>query len=798
MIKHDLKIAWRNLWNNKSFSLLNILGLTLGFAGFILSYQFINRESSYDKWNPNYDRIYQVGLEANGEYSVDMLPSMAQTLKDNFPEIQYAGRKIDFTWGIYPLFGESTVNIKKALAIDSSLARIFQIESKNGPLYKNAEQNEANLIKEPIAKLLFKEYQDFSEPKKVPALSLAMGVHDTFYGLIQERKLSIIDGDVLYIRKIDTEEEGNPYLVQTFIQVKKGTDIDQLTSKINDLFTNKFSKKERIQSSAFAKGKVYLDPLQNLYLKPKAGSNTNYLIVWILAVLSITILVLACANFANMMMAKANQRLKELAIKKILGSSRFALIRQLLLEVLILTSFSAILSFVLLIITGNSLQNWFNDDLMSYILNIQTLGQLLIGILVCTLISGIYPAISLSGFNSVRLLKGNNLSLGMNNRLRNILIISQFIIAIIFVTGMFVVRQQVNFMKDSDKGFEPSQVINFIGVSMYYDNKVDGTFYDFKQRLLQNPSIISASRATTIPGARELPPQFEFNYNTEKQDLDHVGIDPEFFQTLNINFLSGGNSPSMDKLITDSAKHYAVINEAAAKAWNIDNPIGNTIAGCDANFEIVGVVQNSIAYGFENKVKPTIYSYKDECGKGRFKTAFIVKTAVGKTEDAIKTMEKEWLKNPAAESLPLDYEFMDQSYASLQKKQIELQKAFNGFTLLAVIVACLGLFSMSAYQVSIKRKEMSIRKVLGASIASIFFQLNKPFFKIFIIGTVIAVPIAYLLIESWLNNFAYHIEIKFWYFGLAILSILLILFITVFFQSLKAATENPVDSLRDE
>lgn len=317
MIEHDLKIAWRNLRNNKSFSLLNILGLTLGFAGFILSYQFINRESSYDKWNPNYDRIYQVGLEANGEYSVDMLPSMAQTLKDNFPEIQYAGRKIDFTWGIYPLFGESTVNIKKALAIDSSLARIFQIESKNGPLYKNAEQNEANLIKEPIAKLLFKEYQDFSEPKKVPALSLAMGVHDTFYGLAQERKLSIIDGDVLYIRKIDTEEEGNPYLVQTFIQVKKGTDIEQLNSKINDHFTNTFSKKARIQSSAFAKGKVYLDPLQNLYLKPKAGSNTNFLIVWILGVLSITILILACANFANMMMAKANQRLKELAIKKI-------------------------------------------------------------------------------------------------------------------------------------------------------------------------------------------------------------------------------------------------------------------------------------------------------------------------------------------------------------------------------------------------------------------------------------------------------------------------------------------------
>ncbi|OYD47044.1 hypothetical protein CHU00_02980 [Sphingobacterium cellulitidis] len=798
MMNHDIIIAWRNLWKNKVFSFLNILGLTLGFAGFILSYQYINRETSYDKWNPNYDRIYQVGLEANGEYSVDMLPSFAQTLKDNFPEIEYAGRKVDFTWGNYPLFGESTVYIKKVLAIDSSLARIFQFENKNGPLYKNAEQNEANLIKEPIAKLLFKEYKDFSEPKKVPALSLAMGVHDTFYGLVQERELSIIDGDVLFIRKIETEEEGNPHLAQTFIQVKKDADIEQLTSKINDLFTSKFSKKERIQSSAFANGKVYLDPLQNLYLQPKAGSNTNYLIVWILGVLSVIILVLACANFANMMMAKANQRLKELAIKKILGSSRFALIRQLLLEVFILTSFSAILSFFMIFIAGNALQKWFNDDLLKYILNYETVGQLLVGILVCTLISGIYPAISLSGFNSVKLLKGNNLSFGMNNRLRNSLMIAQFIIAIIFVTGMFVVRQQVNFMRETDKGFEPSQVVNFIGVAMYYDNKLDGSFYDFKQRLLQDPSIESVARATNIPGSRELPVQFQFNNNNEKHDLDHVGIDPEFFQTLNMNFLVGGDNLSMSKLVSDSSKHYAVINEAAAKAWNLENPIGATIQGCDANFEIIGVVKNSIAYGFENKVNPTIYSYKDECAKGRFKSALIVKTAEGKTEVAIQTVKREWLKNPAAEALPLDYEFMDQNYARLQIKQIQLQKAFNGFTLIAVIVACLGLFSMSAYQVSIKRKEMSIRKVLGASVHSIFYQLNKPFLIIFIIGTVIAVPIAYLLIGSWLNNFAYHIEIKFWYFGLAVLSLLLIIFITVSFQSFKASNENPVNSLRDE
>lgn len=797
MNNNDWKIAWRNLRKSGVFSFLNILGLTLGFTGFILSYQYINRETSYDRWNPNYEKIYQIGLEANGQFTTEILPSFAGLLMEKFPEIRYAGRKIDFSVGNYPLFGKNTVYIRDAIILDSAAARIFQIESNSGALYKQAEQKEASLIKEQYARLLFEDYEDFSEPKSVPVLSVTLGVSETFYGIAKERKLSHIDGDVIFIKEIETEEQGSPFLSQTYIQVKEGTDIDLLTEKTNALFAQDIAQKERIENSSFAHGRVYLDPFANLHLRPKAGSNANYLVIWALGVLSVVILALACANFANMMMAQAHQRLKELAIKKILGSTRLMLVRQLLLEVFMLTLGAAILSYIILLITGNSLQKWFNDDLNHYIQTPRTFIQLMTGVAVCTLLSGIYPAISLSGFKTIDLLNGHSGGVGKSHVFRNGLLVVQFTMAITFVTGMLVVRQQMRFMQETEKGFEPAQVVNFIGVGMYYDSKADGKFGDFKQRLLQDPNIESVTAATNIPGSKVQPPQFQFSYANQNYDIDHVGIDQDFFQTLGID-MTWGHDISLPQLLNDSTKHYAVVNEAFLDEMNLINPIGSSVSGCHVNFEVIGVVKNSKAYGFENRVQPTIYSYKDECAKGRFKSTLLVRSAPGKTEQAIEAVEKEWALNPAAEDLPLDYEFMDQNYAKLQEKQQELQKAFNGFTMLSVVIAGLGLFSMSTYQVTKRRKEMSIRKVLGASIHTLFLQLNKSFFNIFFFGAIMAVPICYLIITPWLNNFAYHIEIRWWYFAIAAVSVLILFLLSVSYQSLKAARENPVNSLRDE
>jgi len=797
MAQNDFKLAWRKLLKNKGFTFLNIIGLTLGFAGFILSYQYINRETSFDKWNPNYKEIYQVGLETEGAFTDETSPSLAPLLKQNLPNIVYAGRKIVYNYGSYPLFGEKTVLIKNAALIDSSAARIFQVENANGPLYKNKDQKDATMVKSPIAQQLFKkEDLTFDSPHSIPSMSLDLGMREMIYGTIKKQDLSMIDYDLLFIREPqDLFADNNPFLYQTFIQVRPGTDIAKLTDQINTIYHKEIAPKDKIRSSAYAKGKIYLDPLANLHLRPKTGSNTPYIMTWIIGILSLLILLLASANFANMIMAQADQRLKELALKKILGSSRWAIVRQLLLEVFILTSSAAVLSFITLALTGNILQRWFNDDLRSYILSSETIIQLCVAVLLTTILSAIYPAIVLSGFKSVNLLKGGLSSILKKGTFRNALLTFQISMAILFISGMLVIRAQLQYMQHTDKGFEPAQVVNFKGVGMYYNKN---TYDQLKRRLENDPSIEAVASATNIPGEGEQPPKMEFSYAQKNISFAHVGIDPGYFKTLNIPNLQGNINLSMDQLLRDSLSNYAVINESAAKSLGLLNPIGAKISGCDANFEIVGLVKDTKTYGFENAVQPTLYSFKNECGSMRIQTTLMVKTRSGMVDQAIDAVRKEWTKNTSAKDLPLDYSFMDQQYALQHKKQQELRIAFNSFASLSVIIAALGLFSMAAYQAALRKKEMSIRKVLGASAQLLFVQLNKPFFRLFLIGIGIALPLAYLLMDKWLSNFAYHVNIQWWSFLIPIFCIFILILISISFQSLKVARTNPVDSLRDE
>ncbi|MGJ1228501.1 FtsX-like permease family protein [Sphingobacterium siyangense] len=797
MAKNDFKLAWRKLLKNKGFTFLNIVGLTLGFTGFILSYQYINRETSYDKWNPHFKDIYQIGLEAEGAFTDETSPALAPLLKQNLPDIVYAGRKIVYNYGSYPLFGEKTVLIKNAALIDSSAARIFQIENATGPLYKNKDQKDATMVKSHIAEQLFKkEDLNFDSPQSIPTQSLALGVRETIYGTIKKQGLSMIDYDLLFIREPqDLFADNNPFLYQTYIQVRPGTDITKLTDRINALYQKEIAPKDKIRSSSYAKGKIYLDPLANLHLRPKTGNNTAYIITWIIGILSVLILLLASANFANMIMAQADQRLKELALKKILGSSRWAIVRQLVLEVFILTFSAAILSFVTLALTGNILQKWFNDDLKGYILSSETIAQLAIAVLLTTILSAIYPAIVLSSFKSVNLLKGGLSSILKKGTFRNALLTFQISMAILFISGMLVIRAQLNYMQQADKGFEPAQVVNFKGVGMYYNKD---TYDQLKRRLENDPSIAATASATNIPGEGEQPPKMDFSYAQKTVSFAHVGIDPKYFKTLNIPSIQGNTNISIDQLLRDSSANYAIINESAAKNLGLENPMGAKIKGCDVNFEIVGLVKDSKAYGFENVVQPTIYSFKSECGSMRLQTTLMVKTKPGMVDRAIQTVKAEWEKNPSTKDLPLDYSFMDEQYALQHKKQQELQTAFNSFTSLSVIIAALGLFSMAAYQAALRKKEMSIRKVLGASVQLLFIQLNKPFFKLFLIGIGIALPIAYLLMNRWLSNFAYHIQLSWWSFLIPIFCIFILILVSISFQSIKVAKTNPIDSLRDE
>ncbi|MFD2600291.1 ABC transporter permease [Sphingobacterium corticis] len=800
MIKNYIKIAWRNFKKNILFSGLNILGLAVGFAGFILSYQYINRETSFDQWNPNLENIYLVGLTLNGEYTDQTPPSLAPAIMEEFPEIILAGRKMSYIYGTYPIFGKETVRVENTVMVDSAAATIFQMKTIDGKPFSAFERSEGTIANQEISAQLFSKdsLPSTENPIELRSLSTQVDFYETFYGIAEKRKLSVIDYDMLLVKRIyDEVDNGNPFTFETYILVKPETDIAALENKISSYYENHTSKNHIVKSSAFADGKVYLDPLKNLHLQPKHGSNMPYLTIWVLGGLSVIILILSAINFTNLIIAQSEIRGKEVGIKKLFGISRGALIFQFILEVFLQCVVAACLAWFVLIISSNALTKWFNDDLTEYLYHTDTMVQLLSAVFIVTIIAGTYPALSLSGFKPISVLRGSMQTSHARIGFRTVLLTFQFIIASIFISGIIIINNQLDFMRSKARGFETEQVISFKGMSLVYEVG-NGWKNDFRNRLINSGTITHVATTSNSPAEGQPPAKKQFSGGRNKMEVDLVGIDLDFFDLLSIPTIAGRSKLTNQEFETDTVNHFVVINESMAAAMEVDNPVGQKISGCDTDFTVVGVVQDYKAYGFESKVAPSAYIFKDECGVGSYKLDVLIRTEKGKTKDAISTMDAEWKNNPNSDRLPLSYTFMDSNYAQLHEKQEQLKNVSSAFASLAIAIAALGLFNLAAFHVVSKRKEVSIRKVLGASVVQLFFLLNRPFLKVFVVSNLIAIPVGFFLLKRWLQNFAYQVDVSIWPFAISAVSLIIIMGITITVQSLRAAIANPVNSLRDE
>lgn len=800
MLKNHFKIAWRGLLRSKMFTILNITGLALGFAGFILSYLYINKETSYDTWNPNYDHIYLVGLTYQGQFTDQTPPSLANRIKGQLPEVAEAGRLLSLNtwgWGAVPLFGDEVAIVNNGKVMDKGLTNIMAIEATNLDRV-DTNLDHIRLVDSKTFKTLFPtEDMTVFEPRNVPIYGVHTGQYETIHGVVKERELSLIDFDCVFIEDEVGEEQGagwdNPRLYQTYIQLHPHTDVRQVTEKINQIYKKDVAPRQFSISSAFAAGEIYLDPLANLHLRPKHGSNTGYITIWILGVLSTIILVLAALNFANLMIAMANKRAKEVGVKKIFGVSRGLLALQFFWEVFMQCLLSAVIAWWLVVLAQNGLQKWFDYELGDFVSNRLMLWQLLLATIVTTLVSGGYPAIVLSGLLPVHVLKGNFQTSHRMRWVRHGLLTFQFVIAVIFLTSLLVLSRQLDYMRTSEKGFEPAQVISSPIWGQYLP--VHETTRDLQARLTQFPEIQYVAATTDAPGSITPPPLKTFIHGDAAREMQHIGVDGEYFETLGIAVVAGKTFPAIS---SQDTSNLAVINESALKALGLAQPLGSKISGCDVDFTIVGVVKDSKINGFENLVRPTVYSQQNECGGARYRHVLMVKTVPGTTQRALEILKEEWGRNASAEGIPFSYEFLDQQYATLHAQQDRLQSALGGFTTLSIVIAMMGLFGMSAYSISIRQKEMSIRKVLGASVGQLFVQLNKSFFRLFLLAGLIAFPLAYLLVNRWLATFAYRIDLQWWMFALAGVCVIVISALTVTYQSLRAAKVNPADILRDE
>ncbi len=788
MFKLNLKIALRNLKRNFSVSFINIGGLSVALAAFILIVLYVDYETSYDKDNPNYEHIYIVGRDLKDYKTNFTPPPLAELIAQNCPEVELVGKMTPSNLDFALISDAGRIYINNTMVMDYNAAKIFNLRPRGGLKKPKGDYERLTYLNEPSMQTLFPGKKD-SLPELVAMGTKASGITGTIEGTIVPNPHSNIRFDALAIGNYLGVSEGfgfpNYY---TYIQVKPGVDINALQAKIDRLLKEGLTK-AKVDPASIGNETVFLDPLANLHLKPMAGNDTNYKVVVALFILSMLIVVIACINFTNLTIAQANKRAKEVGIKKVLGSYRQMLIVQFLFEIMA----QCILSLILALVLAELFMPAFNNLLevpLSLWNGVKALYWILpLILLVVTLIAAVYPALILSGFTPAGVLKGNFHTGIQTSWTRKALLVVQFTIAVIFIAGILIVSKQVKYIQTEDTGFEADQVLLIKNMTMFSKPEA---FAPVREKILKIDGIKSATVANVTPGGQETGSN---GYTMEGREalLDFVDVDFQYFETLGIKLKSGRTFSSAFKSDTLNS---AIINESAAAKYGIPDPVGKTIDGCDINYKVVGVIKDFKSQGFEAAVQPTIYTMKNPCGNPRLE--IMLKIESGKMGTVLATLKKNWAHINKMDGEDFRYTFLDELYGRLFKKQQQLKSVFFTASILTVFIAVLGLFAFAKIVTSNRSKEIAVRKVLGASDFQVLKLLNSSFLWMLLFANLIAWPIVYVLAKIWLDTFAYRIEISIVPFAIAGVISALLAVLTVTLQASKAVQANPANVLKHE
>ena len=803
MIFNYYKVSMRNILRNKTFSLLNISGLSVGIASCILILIYVNNELSYDTYNSNYENTYRVihyygeqGEAPNyqtlptNEYQVWGNAPVAPAIQDFFPEVEKVFR---FTSDAPWLFSYNDITYSETdiLFADSTAFEVFDWKVLAGnPETALVRPNTVVLTKElskkyfgdenPIGKSIIMDNED---PYEVTAvIEIPTNSHFTFNGLIS----------------MSTFRNSRPQIFTawgyvdfyTYFTLKPGTSIEQLVEKIPAFLAAKFPNEWNYY--------VEFEPLADAYLHSEAGRQPgpggSMANIYIFTSVAIFILLIACINFMNLSTARSVERAKEVAIRKTIGSQRRALIYQFLVEAILVTFIASIMA-AILVIFGHSLLELISGKTLpiDWLFSVQNVVLAIGAILLIGIVAGSYPAFVLSTFKPITVLKGSFKTSSKGIWLRKSLVVLQFSLSIILLAGATVVSSQLEFLQKYDLGFNSEQVLV---VDFGYDSEVQRKREFLKQQFLSHKDVemVSVSRAT--------PGDFFPNAGTGIADpfsgeIVYKGpaiyeVDEDFIPTYQMNMVAGRNFS--DDFPLDSA-NALILNESAAKLFGYPNPqdiIGQSFEQWGRKGKVIGVVEDFNYVSLHNEVEPLSI---------RFGTQFNVSVISLKlnSQDFSKTLaelENIWLD--VVPHRPFDTRFADQNFDSQYESDKRFGMIFSVFSALAIFVACLGLFGLTIYSTAQRNKEIGVRKVLGASTGRIITLLSKDFFVLFVIALAIAIPLSWYAMNSWLDGFAHRISLGFEVFAVSAVITLLVAFITMSFKTVSAALSNPVDSLRDE
>ncbi len=810
MFRNHFKTAWRNLMKYKFISFINLFGLTIGLTCCLLILTYILNELSYDKYNKNADQVYRVTrtfYNGNGDVSLNLstvAPPFGYYLPADFPEIQKMTRLLNN--GNTPLrYKDKLINEPNVYFGDENLFDVFTVSvvkgnpktALNDPFSVMLTEDEAKKYfgnEDPVNKVIRANNQF---DLKVTGVYKAFPSNSHIHPNILVSFNTLNDSAVYGADNLRTNWGNNSFF--TYIMLPKNYNIESMKSRF-PAFLDKHMAGQYGPNQPSKFTKLDLQKLTDIHLYShtdyEAEPNGDIKRVYIFAAIALFILLIACINYMNLSTARSALRAKEIGIRKVVGAQKQELVIQFLSESILITWSAIIMAFMLLYfllpwLNKVSAQNLSVDILLKW----QILVPLFLAPFIIGFISGIYPALFMSSFQPVKTLKGLFKVGGSSISFRKVLVVTQFAISIILIVTTVIVFQQMRYIQNVSLGYDKDHII-----TMAYNSQLNDQYESFRNALLQNSNIKDVGLSSRIPTGRLLDDMGASAPGSDsmvpvKAEIRFLATDYDFIPTYGIQLAAGRNfSRSYG---TDTSNF--IINEAAVKAvgWkNAREAVGKNFKYGQFSGHIIGVVKDFHFESLHQVITPLIFVLPPPVPNQTFYNNISIKISgsnVASTIDAVKNIWQRFLPD-----LPYQYTFLDENFSRLYESEQRQETIFTTFACIAIFIACLGLFGLSAFAISQRVKEIGVRKVLGANTGTIVALLSKDFLKLVLVAAIIAFPIAWYAMHNWLQDFAYRINIQWWVFAFAGIGASVIALLTISFQAIKAALANPVKSLRSE
>ncbi|MFH1194895.1 MAG: ABC transporter permease [bacterium] len=784
MLKNYFKIAFRNLIRNKVNSSINIFGLSVGIACSILIILWVADELSYDRFHENADNIYRVVAEDGvvGKMATTCAP-LAVYMKDNVNGVTDATRYMRLDASAFK-YENKILKIENGAFIDTSFFKIFSFPFIQGNASSAFADYSNVVLTEKESKRFFGNenalgkiiFIDGRTPLKVSGVLKNPPANSQFqFGFLLNIEVLPFIGAPL--------DQWYNFNLQTFVRANKNADIKKINSQIAGLMPSQLPGFNR---------KLYLQPVTDIHLNTDFPGDRSGDIkyIYIFSAVALFLLLIACINFINLSTARILKRSKEVGLRKVIGSTRFQIIKQFLYEAVLISIISvaaALLLVELLLpvfngLSGKELSLPFNSR---FVLGLPGL------IIIVSLLAGGYPALLLSSIKPINTLKNFLLNGQRGSLLRKSLVVTQFALSILLIIATTTVYQQLNFIKNKKLGFDKENILYFGA-----NGKFAQGYSALKNELLNQSSIIDVT-AEDMLLTKESNSTLNLNWEGKEKitelQVEYSFVDCNYFDMLNVGFQEGRKF-----LCGSDGEHCIILNREAVDQMKIKNPIGKHLSINDYYGTIIGIIKNANFKSLHNKMKPEAYMILNSASNESFGNSgvILIKTAAGQTQEAIDAIQKLWEKeNP---DIPFEFHFLDETIDHQYLNELSTAQIFGYFAFIAIFISCLGLYGLSMFMMENRTKEIGVRKVLGASVSSIVSLFYSVFSKLILFAITIACPVAYYFMNKWLQDFAYRIEISWWIFVLSGGVALLIALLTVSFQAIKAATANPVESLKYE